>query len=68
MSTMSMVGIGRRLEEEDLGVRPDRLLPGIIVAPVDDGRLDAEAGQQRIEQPAARAEGGLGPDDMIAGR
>ncbi len=60
--------IGRRLEEEDLGVGADRLFPGLVVARVDDGVLDAEAAEHIVDNPAARAEGGPARNDMIAGR
>src|SRR3546814_15402829 len=60
--------IGRRLEEEDLGIGPDRLFPGVIIAAVDHGRFDPEARAQRIDQPAARPERRLRRDDMVADR
>ena len=60
--------IGRSLEEEDLRVRSDRLFPRVIVAAIDDGRLDPEAGTEVIDQPAARTKGGTPGHDVIARR
>ena len=58
--------VRRRFEEEHLRVRPDRGFPRIIVRTVDDGRLDPEARQQVIEQPAARTESGARADHVVA--
>src|SRR3546814_5400110 len=58
--------IGRGFEEEDLGVRLDRLFPRIIIAPIDDGGFDPETRTEMIDEPAARTEGGLRRDDMVA--
>ncbi len=58
----------RGFEEEDLGVRLDRLFPRVVVASVDDRRLDPETRAEVIDEPAARAEGGLCSDDMVARR
>ena len=60
-------GIGRRLEEESARVGPDRLLPGLEIAPVDQRGLDAVARQQILDDVAAAAEQGAGRDDVIAG-
>ena len=60
-------GIGRRLEEEGAGVGPDRLLPSLEVAPVDQRGLDAVARQQILDDVAAAAEQSAGRDDVIAG-
>src|SRR3546814_20256262 len=58
--------IGRGFEEEDLGVRLDRLFPRIIIAPIDDGGFDPETRTEMIDEPAARTEGGLRRADMVA--
>src|SRR3546814_3713279 len=60
--------IGGSFKEEHLGVRPNRLFPCVIVAAIDDGGFDPEARTQMIDEPTARAESGLGRDDMIARR
>ena len=59
--------IGRRLEEEGAGVRPDRLLPRVEIAPVDQRGLDAVARQQILDDVAAAAEQRACRDHMVAG-
>src|SRR3546814_8951716 len=46
----------------------DRLFPRIIIAPIDDGGFDPETRTEMIDEPAARTEGGLRRDDMVARR
>src|SRR3546814_14673665 len=60
--------IGGSFKEEHLGVRPNRLFPCVIVAAIDDGGFDPEARTQMIDEPTARAESGLGRDDMKNGK
>ncbi len=59
--------VGRRLEEERLGVGAHGLAPGLEVAAVDQGRGDAEARTERLDDVAAGAEHGAGGDDVVAG-
>ena len=59
--------IGRRLEEEHLRIRAQGIGPGLGVAAIDQGELDAEARTQDFDDVAARAEHGAGGDDVIAG-
>ena len=59
--------VRRAFEEEHLGVGPDRGFPRSVVTRIDGRALDAEAGQQVVDQPAARAERGLGGDDVVPG-
>ncbi|PAV68457.1 hypothetical protein WR25_17441 [Diploscapter pachys] len=58
--------IGRRFEEEDLRFGPHRVEELLRIACIDDRGLDAELGQQRIGQPAARSERRAPADQMIA--
>ena len=58
--------VGRRFEEEDLGIGPDRCFPRAIVPAVDRRRADPPARQQIVGQPAARSKGGARRDDMVA--
>ena len=59
--------IGRRFEEEQLGIGLARILELLRIARIDDAHLDPELGQQRIGQPAARSERRAPRDDMVAG-
>ena len=59
--------IGRQLEERGLGVRAQSRPPFIEIGAVDQGRGDAEAGQQILDHIEARAEQRAGGDDMVAG-
>ena len=59
--------IGRRLEEERLGVGLHGALPGGRVAAVDQRAGDAEARTQLLRHVEARAEHGARGDDVVAG-
>ena len=59
-----MVG---ELEERGLGVRAQSRPPIIEIGAVDQGRGDAEAGQQILDHIEARAEQRARGDDMVAG-
>ncbi len=59
--------VGRCLEEEQLGVGPYGLLPGVQIAAIDERRGDAVAGGQCLDDIAAGAEQSTRRDDMIAG-
>jgi uncharacterized protein YggE len=48
--------VGRAFEERRLGVRAHRRAPGVEVGAVDQGRGDAEARQQLLDDIEARAE------------
>ena len=58
--------VGRALEEEDLGLRPDRRPPGGEIGAVHERGGDAEARQQLGDDVAARAEQGAGRDHVVA--
>ena len=59
--------IGRRFDEERLGVRPHRVAPLVEVGAVDQRRGNAEARQIILDDVAARAEQRLRGDHVIAG-
>jgi hypothetical protein len=59
--------IGRRFEEEYLGVGPHRLLPLIEVRAVDQRCFHPVARRQRLDHPAARAEQCLCRNDVVTG-
>ena len=61
------IGIGRRLEEAGLGVRPHRRAPGVEVEAVDDRRGHAVARQVVLHHVEAGAEDRLRRHDMVAG-
>ena len=61
------IGIGRRLQEAGLGVRPHRRAPRVEVEAVDDGRGHAVARQIVLHHVEAGAEDRLRRDDMVAG-
>src|SRR3712207_8294200 len=53
--------------EEHLGLGPDRRAPLVEVRAVDEGRGDAEAGQELLADEAAGAEELARRDDVVAG-
>ena len=59
--------IGRRFEEECLGVRPHRLAPLVEIGAVDQRRGNAVARQIILHDVAARAEQRLRRDHVVAG-
>ena len=68
MSITSSVGIGRRLEEEGLGVRPHRRRAiASRSVPSTSVEVDAEARQAVLDDVAAGAEQRLRRDDVVAG-
>ena len=59
--------IGRRFQEEGLGVRPHGGAPLVEIGAVDQRRRHAVAGQVVLDDVAAGAEQRLGRDHVIAG-
>ncbi len=59
--------VGRAFQEERLRLRPDRLLPRIDVAAVDQRRGDAEPRQQRADHVVAGAEERARGENVVAG-
>ena len=63
-SSAGLVGVSRK---KVLVLRPHRVAPGLEIAAVHQRRSDAEARQIVLDDVAARAEHGLGRDDVVAG-
>ena len=57
-----------RLREEQLGVRADRVAPGLrVVRVADERRLDAQLGERVVEQVVRAAVEARARDDVVAG-
>ena len=60
-------GIGWGLDQEHLGIGPDRIFPGLEVGGIDHGGLNAKPRQPFGDNPAARAKQGPACDQVITG-
>jgi hypothetical protein len=58
--------IGRRLDEEELRILPDRLFPRFQVREIDPRGLDAEFGEDLVEERHHGAEHAARRDEMVA--
>ena len=58
--------VGRGLDEQQLGVRTDRLLDLLRLGRVDVAELELIAGQHPVEEPERAAVGVVGDDHVIA--